>query len=126
MVETVEAFVAEHNVGIDEVLYEWPATKFEALYGAYTRRKIADQLAHRRDIEIAAMWGNPNLDNEKDPEIRSKIMNQVYDRYSDVIASLYGDDDEIEDEAIDTDDPFFAAMERGLEKSKLPDPNIND
>ena len=127
MVETIEAFTAEHSVGIDEVLYEWPATKFEALYAAYAKRKIADQLTHRRDIEIAAMWGNPNMDTEKDPQLRSKIMTEVYDKYSAVISEMYtGPSQQSQEAEIDTDDPFFAAMERGLKDAQLPDPNIND
>lgn len=45
--------------------------------------------------------------------------------YSKAIAKLYGE--EIEEEAeINEDDPFFKAMQRGLEKRALPDQSVED
>lgn len=120
----MEAFSAEHNVTIDELLYEWPASKFQALYSAYAKRKIADELTQRRAMEMAALWGNMNYDqkeNEYDEHVvRMKIMGIIDKQFSTAIGVLYGEIDPIkEDVQIDEGDPFWQAMERGLEKHKL-------
>lgn len=120
MIETVEAFTSEHNESIDTVLFDWPSSKFEALYEAYSRRKIADALSARRDQEIAALWGNTNLDTEKDPELRQKMMDAVDKQFSDAIAALYGD---LEEEEVDWDDPFLAPTKKSMEDMKLPEIN---
>lgn len=118
--ETVEAFSSEHNESIETLLFEWPSSKFEALYEAYSKRKIADSLSSRRDREIAALWGNPNLDNEKDPELRQKLMDAVDEQFSRAIAVLYGDI-EIEEKDLDWEDPFLAPAKKSMEKMKLPE-----
>lgn len=102
-------------------MYEWPASKFISFYGAYARRKIADELSLKRSLEIAALWGNSNYDNEKDPQLRAKLMETVDSAYSKAIAGLYGElqEQQVEEE-IDENDPFWQAMERGLAKRKLP------
>lgn len=114
----VEAFTAEHNLTYEEVLYEWPASRFEAFYGAFARRKVAEELTLRRSLEMAALWGNPNLDQENDPQLRHKFMREVDEHMSRAIARLYGAEDDTEP---DMDDPFFAAMERGMKRQRLPD-----
>jgi hypothetical protein len=117
----VEAFCAEHSVKHEEVLYEWPSSKFEAFYGAYARRKVADELSQKRALEVAAVWGNPNLDTEKDPRLRQKIQEQIDAAYSTAIAGLYGDLPEQNIDQIDTDDPFWQAAERGKQSRQLPE-----
>lgn len=120
----MEAFCSEHTVGIDTVLYDWPASKFEALYEAYAKRKIAEELSQRRALEIAALWGNSNYDNSEHPEIRQNLMQQVDEQYSSALQALYEGTIDNGEEEIDWDDPFFAASKRGIEKRKLPDPKI--
>lgn len=127
--ETVEAFCAEHQVPYKTVLYEWPASLFEALYGAYAKRKVADELSQRRSLEMAALWGNSNYDSEKDPDLRAKFMESVDERYSDALQRLYSADpfasQHDDEDDPDYDDPFWQAMKRGIEKRKLPNPKAN-
>lgn len=118
----MEAFCSDHQVNIDEILYDWPATKFEALYEAFSKRKIVEELSHRRALEVAAVWGNPNLDSEKDPKLRSGIQEKIDERYSNAISKLYSG--AIQDESDEPDwenDAFWAAAKRGIEKRKLPE-----
>lgn len=118
----MEAFCADHKVSYIEVLYEWPASLFEAFYAAYARRKIADELSSKRGLEIAAVWGNPNLDTEKDPELRQKLQKEIDAAYSRAISAIYGQLPEQNEESIDyDDDPFWQAAKRGMEKHSLPD-----
>lgn len=125
MIQTVEAFSSEHNESIETIMLDWPATKFEALYDAYAKRKIADSLSERRDLEIAALWGNTNLDNEKKPELRQELMNALDTQYSNAIAYLYGEIDPAEDET-DWDDPFLAPTKRKMEEMSLPKLEVDD
>jgi hypothetical protein len=117
LIETVEAFSSEHTESIDVILNDWPSSKFEALYEAYSRRKIADALSARRDQEIAALWGNTNLDTEKNPNLRQEMMEAVDNQFSEAIAALYG---EIQEEEVDWDDPFLAPTKQSMEDMKLP------
>lgn len=118
MVETVEAFCAEHKVDIDTVLYDWPASKFEGLYEAMARRKIADDLNQRRSLNMASIM---SAQFEKS-EHRQEALESIDENYSNAIMRLYGDDEEIEEE-IDPDDPFFKAMNKGLAEQGLPTVN---
>lgn len=119
----MEAFTAEHNVTIDEVLYDWPSSKFEALYEAYMRRMIANDLSQRRGLEIAAVWGNSNYDDNDKPELRANIMQSINDRFTATLNALYGGGPEEVEEKIDEDDPFWQAAKRGMEKRQLPQPD---
>lgn len=114
----MEAYTAEHpTVTIDELLYEWPASKFEAFYGAYTKRKMADELMLRRALEMAAMWGNMNYDSQDDKEVRQKLQDAVDQGFSKAIARLYGEIfPEDEEAAINPDDPWFKAIDRGMKE----------
>jgi hypothetical protein len=120
LIETVEAFCSEHTVSFDEVLYEWPTTKFLAFYEAYARRKVADELSLKRSLEMSAIWGNSNYDTEKDPQLRAKLQTEIDKAYTTAIAGLYGDLPQQQENEIDEDDPFWQAQKRGMEKRKLP------
>jgi len=120
LIQTVEAFSSEHFESIDTILLDWPASKFEALYEAYSKRKIADSLSARRDREIAALWGNTNLDNEKTPNLRQDLMDSVDEQFSNAIAVLYGEID-VREEDVDWDDPFLAPAKKKMEEMKLPE-----
>lgn len=75
-------------------------------------------------MEVAALWGNSAFEQvEGNDDARQKYMEVIEEGYSDAIAGLYGEKQPEEDE-INTDDPFWQAMERGLDKRKLPDPKV--
>jgi hypothetical protein len=113
-VETVEAFCAAHKESVDTVLYEWPASKFEALNNAFHKRQLADSLDQKRSLEIASLYANGNFESSEKMEEAIMSIGSAYGRS---IAALYGaiDKDDIQSEQagevdIDMSDPFFAAM----------------
>lgn len=113
--ETVEAFCAAHNEPVDTVIYEWPASKFEALNKAFQKRALADALNEKRSLEIASLYANGNFENSEQMESAIKSIGSMYGKS---IASLYGafdmaSADEQEEFDIDMEDPFFAAMKLG-------------
>lgn len=118
----MEAFCAEHNESIECVLYEWPGSKFEGLYSAFAKRKVAEQLSQRRALEMAALWGNTNLDNEKEPQLRQKWMENLDNAFSTAIKNLYEPESAEANQDYDENDPFYQAMEKGIEKyHELPE-----
>jgi hypothetical protein len=113
----VEAFCAEHNhVTIDTVLYEWPASRFEKMYEAFAKRKIADDLNSRRNLEMSGIWANSAYEQAEDREARTKMLKAIDSSYSEQIWKLYNPQ-EIVDE-IDPDDPFWQAMQRSIDRQK--------
>jgi hypothetical protein len=114
----LEAYTAEHpQVTIEELLYDWPASKFESFYTAYAKRKIADELTLRRSLEMAAMWGNMNYDQQDDQELRQNLQGALEKGFSKAIAKLYGEEFPEDEEAeIDPDDPWFKAMHEGMKR----------
>lgn len=86
------------------------------------KRKVADDLNQRRIVEVAAMWGNANMDMvEDDPNIRSNMQRELEINYNTAIAALYGEKIEAnKEDEIDYNNPFWAAMKRGIEKYSLP------
>lgn len=112
--ETVEAFCAAHNETVDTVLYEWPASKFEALNAAFQKRTLADALDKKRSLEIASLYANGNFESSDQMEQAIRTIGEAYGKS---IASLYGigvpQEQEQEEFDIDMSDPFFAAMKLG-------------
>jgi hypothetical protein len=96
------------------------------MYEAYAKRKVADELSNRRSLETAALWANTNLDTTENEGKRQEIGQSIDLGYSTAIAKLYGEIEEEEETQIDEDDPFFQAMERGMQKRSLPDPKIDE
>jgi hypothetical protein len=103
------------------------------MYAAYTKRKIADEITQRRALDLAAVWGNPNYDPQEKGEdgARKDIVKIIEESYGKVLDHLYRGTDlpqQPEDDEPDYDDPFWAAMRRGMEsvktgkqKHKLPE-----
>jgi len=105
-------------------LWEWPASKFEKFYEAYAKRKVADELSHRRALETAALWGNTNLDTEENENARQTLMQSIDTSYSTAIKMVYGEEVDLPEKEVDWDDPWWAAAKRGMEKRKLPDTTL--
>ena len=111
--ETVEAYCAAHNESADTVLYEWSATKFEALNSAFQKRILADALDQKRSLEIASMYANGGFE---DSDKLEQAITSIATSYGKSIAAIYGKitKDELEQAIgtakefdIDEDDPFF-------------------
>ncbi len=91
-----------------------PPRFFEALYLAFQKRKIAEELSNRRNLQIAAIMSNPNYD-EKEVN-KEKVIEDIEEAYKDAINKVYG---YIREDDVDLyANPFFAAGMRGLP----PDP----
>ena len=109
--ETVEAFCASHKESVDTVLYEWPASKFEALNTAFQKRTLADALDKKRSLEVASLYANGNFESSEQMEQAIRSIGEVYGKS---IATLYGvgiPQEQSEKEFdINMSDPFFAAM----------------
>lgn len=65
---------------------------------------------------ISGVWSNSNWDGDKGENPRQKFIEELEDNVNDKIASIYGMAKKNDEYEIDRDDPFWAAMYRGLEK----------
>jgi hypothetical protein len=91
------------------------ARRFETLYATYVKRKQAEKLENQEMLMMAAIWANSNYDDpEKNP--RKHFVEQLEADAEKKLAKIYGIDTEPEEAEIDKDNPFWAAMYRGLEK----------
>jgi len=95
----------------------WPAKRFERFYKAFVQRKLAEELKQRKLDMINAIHSNPNMDGDKidKPEETRKIE----EAFDEAIESIYRDGP-VEPE-IDKSNPFWGAIDRGLEWIDNPD-----
>lgn len=66
---------------------EWPFRRFLKAFDAYQRRTLVDEWKARRAAHIAALFSNPNLDDEKND--RASIVARLEETYEDVIAKIW-------------------------------------
>jgi hypothetical protein len=112
-IEALEAYSSEHAEKLEDLL-EWDARRFQTLYSAFVKRKAAEELEQTRLALTAGIWANSNYDQEKgDP--RGEFIKGVQDSVDEKIATIYGVAPEEDEFAIDAENPFWAAMYRGLE-----------
>lgn len=97
---------------------QWPALRFERFYEAFLRRQIIEELTSRKISMINALFSNSNYDGDN-AKIRDQVIERLEDQFNDALALLYGGK-RSEDEEIDKDNPFFAAMDRGLKRQGVP------
>ena len=109
-IEALEAYSAEHPESIDELLW-WPAKRFERFYAAFAQRKLAEELKQRKLDMISAIHTNPNYDGEKVD--KAGHVREIEDQFDEAIESVYTG--KSAGEEIDKSNPFFAAIDRGLE-----------
>jgi len=78
------------------------------MYAAMLRRQAKEGLERRRDLIIAGLYANPNLDGEE--ANRSEVVEHVERIFNESIDRLYGYEttEEREEAALDT--PFFQGM----------------
>lgn len=92
---------------------------FQLFYEAYQRRIITEELTLRKNMQIAGLWANTNLDQKE--VNRGQIIESLEESYKDVINKIYGH--KTPEELIDFNaDPFFAAGMKGLP----PEPTKSD
>lgn len=94
---------------------EWDARRFQTFYGAFVKRKAAEELEKHRLAMISGIWGNTNFDEEQGTA-RQKFVEALQESVDDKIATIYGMAPKSDDFEIDEKNPFWAAMYRSLEK----------
>lgn len=105
-IDALEQYSAEHPESVDELL-TWPASRFEAFYESFSKRKITEQLEDRKNAMIAGLHGNSNFSGEA----LGKAVQSIEDSFSEAVAALYRPAD-AEDEAEKAlkENPFFTSM----------------
>jgi hypothetical protein len=114
LIEALEDYSSSHPETIAE-LVKWSSTKFERFYASFQKRKVIAGLERQKSEMIAALWSNSNFDDDKGS--RKKAIEQIessYEESLEKIASITSGQEP--EEEIDSDNPFFAAAARGMDK----------
>jgi hypothetical protein len=114
-IEALEAYSADHAEKLEELL-DWDAVRFQTFYAAFLKRKAAEEIERMKVALTTGIWANSNYDSEKQDNPRQKFIEALEDDVQKKIATIYGYSVEPEEYEIDAEDPFWAAMYRGLEK----------
>jgi hypothetical protein len=96
----------------------WPWRRFERFYESALRRSLVESLDSRKEQMIASLWANSNYDDNKGT--RKNAIEELEAAYDEAVAKILGYYEE-EEEEIDPNNPFFGAVERGLNKVAPPE-----
>lgn len=91
----------------------WPVLRFERFFERHLRRKAADHLRRERDLMIAAITANTNMDSSENRELRSDRLENIRRAYKEGVEFLYAPEGERlpdADEAAMEADPLFRHM----------------
>lgn len=92
-------------------MLNWPWKRFEKFYEAFAKRKIADELTHRKLLLISSFYANPNYDSKE--VNRDDIIKKLEEQFAELIDNIYVpaiDLKSASDLDDTTDSAFFAAM----------------
>lgn len=117
-IDALEQYSSEHPESVEELL-AWPATRFEAFYEAFNKRKITEQLERRKLAMISGLHGNPNVSGDA----LGKVVQGIEESFDEAVAKLYGRVDDEDAIALD-ENPFFASMK--LPELTTPDTYTED
>jgi hypothetical protein len=80
------------------------------------KRELIETLTRRKESMVNALTSNSNYDDDKGT--RKQAIEEIEENYEEVVQIiLHGAEEEPE---IDSDNPFFKAAEKGLEKIEAP------
>lgn len=101
----------------------WPWLRVEKFWESHQKRIIVDELKARKISMMNAIYANSNYDGQENQGVREKIVEGLESQFTDAVANLYRGPGptqaEIEDKEM-KENPFFQAMERGMERQGLP------
>lgn len=76
------------------------------------KRKVCDELGLKKNLQIAALFANTNLDGDEGHQNRIKIIESFEDSFKDAVAYVY--DDHRETKKVDEDNAFMAAGKKAM------------
>jgi hypothetical protein len=126
-VTALEEYTGTHPETVEEIMWEWPATRFEVMFQRYQARRQRDLLRRHRDEMIAAIFSNSHFDKLKEPEkARESAVKYVCGVYDDAVEVLYGIRDPGEreqDEVVEAmkKDPLFRHLFNSMESDSRRD-----
>lgn len=105
--------------------HEWSPEFFDMMYLAMARRKAVEEVTMKKNLSsstmIAALYANTNLDSKENAETRKTMIEEVsrnaQENYESIIAQIYGADDPHAVDEVDLSDPWWAAMQEGIDKA---------
>lgn len=96
----------------------WPALRFEKFFESMQKRKLVDELKQRKFAMLNAMYSNSNYDGENS-KLREQAIENLEAQFANATTIIYTGKSP-DEEQIDADNPFFKAVDRGLERQGVP------
>lgn len=124
--EAIEHYTSQHGGDSFDDVLEWPWMRFESAYEAMLKRELVTDLDKRKTALVGALWANSNWDGEEAD--RDSAIQKLEESYEKSVGIIYGYvvADELSEDEVDWDDPFFAAAKRGMEKTGLMSSDSSD
>lgn len=91
----------------------WPWKRFDAFYAAFVKRKASEELGFKKNIQVAALFANTNLDGEEGHQSRIKIIESFEENFREAVAYIY--DDKRESKKEDDANPFLSAGKKAMQ-----------
>lgn len=101
-----------------EELLAWPWKRFEKFYEAAQKRTLVETLEQRKQGMIAALWSNPNLDDDKGT--RKGAIEDIEEKCEEAVQIILTGVDPNAEVEVEDKYGFFAAGERGAAKIAKP------
>lgn len=91
-------------------MFTWPWRRFEACFARHLARKAADGLTHQRDLMLAALSANTNMDMKENQEVYQSKIDAINKGWKHAVEILYGTRQlEVAEDPLETD-PLFRSL----------------
>lgn len=97
---------------------DWPASRFEAFYVAFQKRKSAESVIQHKNEMVTAFWANSAF--AEDAKARSEAIQAIEDNCNEAIEIIYNGVSSNQELDLESN-PFMSASKRGLQESGVPD-----
>lgn len=102
LIDRLEEYSAHHPESVEELL-DWSASKFEAFWEAYAKRKAIEGLDEYRTAMLTALHANSNIEDEA----RQNTLESIDARIAELTHKIqFGSDDEEQEEVIEEAETF--------------------
>jgi hypothetical protein len=107
----LEEYTAHHSETVETIMHDWGWRRFEGMFKRHLLRKAREELRLMRDMRIAALDANMNLDSKENREIKQELVKSFHEAFDEGVRILYGTLKPVDQQPEEPeDDPLFAPV----------------
>ena len=84
------------------------------------RRALIESLDRRKEMMIAALWANSGFEGQDGANARREAIEDLEMHYDEAVEKIHSGVQAEPEEEIDTDNPFWGQMQKGMDKIHQP------